>query len=241
MTWSEYYDDFTSNMPLLREKILITEVQFMRWVANCLRSTQRKTEVATATKVIAPSGGAYNLGNDVLTILVVKDDLGNELFSTGVKQDQRLREEEPLGLNEPPMRFSRRRDAPLIDGYGYENRWYARHNNLLTAYPGYTGNLTVLYTIDYHPFSASSSQWAAWFPIAANFNTQFTGTVPTDQQLKFDECWDAYCTMKAYMQMRTPEWTVYKNFLDQATATLISLKQMHYGELTSPYNSAPFD
>lgn len=240
-TWKEYFDDFAQDILLYREKLVITEPQYMRWVAHCLRTTQRKVEVSTSTKVIAPVNGQYPLGDDVLTILVVQDADGFELFSTGIAQDKRLKEEVPIGFNEAPMRFSLRRDVPRIGDYGRENRWYTRHNNALTAYPEYTGNLTVLYTVDYHDFSSSSTQWAAWYPLDTAFGAQFDTAVPDVQQLKFSDCWRAYVTMKYFMINNNQNWLAYKTMLDDATRTLLLLKQQHYKEMTTPYNAAPFD
>lgn len=241
-TWKEYYDDWTSTILEYREHVVITPRQYMGWVAECIQKVQRRSHIATGTKVIVPdSNGDYDIGDDVLEIIDVQTSDGDELMSTSVTQNQRTREQNQLGFNEQPFNFSLKRNAPYATGWGNENRVYHRHNNLLTPYPAFssTTNVSMRYYKDFHRFSSASSQWAAWFPDDTDFDSQFMQEVPDAQIIQFDEAFQAYAAFRHYQRNNNP---LYKDFFleyKDAVETIISNIQQHFVEGPSPYNLSP--
>lgn len=242
-TWKEYYDDFTTSVLELREHVVITPRQYMGWVAECMQKVQRRAHAVTATKTISPDvNGNYDLEDDVLEIIDVQTTDGNELMSTSTTQNLRLREQTPLELNEQPYNFALRRDVPLVKNWGYQNRLYHRHGNLLTPFPAYetSTDVVVRYYVDFHRFSSASSQWTAWFPDDTDFDTSFTQLTPDPQIIQFDEAWTAYAAFRHYQRNNNPLYKDYFLEYKDAVETVITNVQQHFVEGPSPYNMSPY-
>ncbi len=241
-TWKEYYDDWTSTVLEYREHVVITPRQYMGWVAECMQKVQRRSHVATGTKTVSPdTNGSYDLGDDILEIIDIQTSEGDELESTSVTQNQRLREQSAKGFNEQPFNFSMRKSPPYAAGWGYENRIYHRHNNLITPYPAFetSTDISIRYFKDFHRFSSASSQWSAWFPDDVAFDTHFTQDTPDPQIMQFDEAWQAYATFRHYQRNNNQ---LYKDFFleyKDAVETVIANIQQHFVEGPSPYNLSP--
>lgn len=239
-TWKELFDDFTSDNLLFQERVPITPRQFMRWAAEGRMKTQRRTRLSDNFKTLTASGGAYNIGDDVLQIITAYDSDKQEMVLTSMLQNSMIREHDMLGVNEVPYNWSLRRDPLYIKNWGNESRtFYLDSDYTIKVHPDNGQDITLHYNVDYHPFSSSSSQWAPWFVSDAAFENLFQTTVDAPELMQFNEAILAYTGMKYHKSIQSEMWKVYAAEYGEVINTINTNKPVYYTNGTAPYNLGP--
>lgn len=239
-TWKELFDDFTSDNLLFQERVPITPRQFMRWAADARMKMQRRTKISDNFKTLTASGGSYNIGDDVLQIITGYDGDGQEMVLTSFLQNSMIREHDPLGYNEVPYNFSLKRDDVYIKTWGPEARtFYLNSDYNIKVHPDDGRDIVLHYTIDYHPFSSSSSQWAPWFVSDAAFETLFQTSTDAPELAQYNEGIVAYANMKYHKAIQSPMWTAYAQEYGEIIDTINQNKPVYYTNGTAPYNLGP--
>lgn len=239
-TWSEYYDVFRDDVGLYIEKLNVTPMRYMKMVAACVRRVQALLKIVVKEKNILydPGKGGYPLGDDVGAIIMVLDGNNNQLSSTGITQFQ-ITIEESIGYrNEEPMAASMNRILPYIDNWGNEARIYTVRDNVLYVYPSYNDVLRIIYYIDYHDHSPSSSQWAGWY-VNGIFNADMMNTRPDQQYAQFDCAWKPYTLREYHRQIMSDLWKSYDAEYKSAIAMLEAQKPIINKEARSNYYPTP--
>jgi len=238
--WREYYEDFLQDTLLYREKLTITPRQYMRWAADAVQKIQRRTGVSNNIKTLTYNNGTYDIGMDILSLDVLIGPDGMEIPFTSLTQNQMILDQQPLGLNEVPFNFSLKRDNGYIKDWGMESRVAVlRDDYTIEVFPDPQADLTLKYTVDFHRFSESSSQWTAWFPTDDDFETQFTTTGMLPEIQQFDEGVEAYCLMKYLRAIHNPDWQLSAAEFKDAVDTITANKQQFYTNGTANYNLGP--
>lgn len=239
-TYSEYYEDFQSDTLIWREKLAITPRQYMRWIVDGMQKIQRRTSVKVAKKTLTQSSGTYAIGDDVLEIQTLVDADNREIVLTSLTQNQMIRDQEPIGLNEVPFNFSLKRDDKFLDNWGYEARVAVLTNaNTIQVYPDPASDITMNYVVDIHRFSQASSQWSPWFASEAAFENLFRTTQIDNDIFQFDEGFQAYALMKYHIAIHNADWQIYAQMWKDALVTIQSNKQNFYVNGVAPYNLGP--
>lgn len=239
-TWKELFDDFTSDNLLFQERVPITPRQFMRWAAEARMKIQRRTQLSDNFKTLTASGGAYSIGDDVLQIITAFDGGGQEMVLTSMLQNSMIREQDPLGLNEVPYNWSLKRDVEFIKNWGPESRtFYLDSDYQIKVHPDDGRDIVLHYIVDFHPFSASSTQWNGWFASDAAFENLFQTAVDAPEIMQFNEGILAYTSMKYHKSIQSQLWTSYAAEYGEVIDTITANKPVYYTNGTAPYNLGP--
>lgn len=253
--WSDYFDDFSQDVLLYKEKLPITHAQFMRWAAEGLMRAQRSIRAVLGAKVVTTQNGTdFNLGDDVMFPLKVVDvtngiqPIGAEIIPQSIVQKQDTMERSLVGKNEVPHIISQFRYGVAPQGIlaqvlsGLENFVYDRHNYTLRVYPtlGPNSQIAIEYVVEFRPFSPNWTQWNNWFPVGSNnFITQFTATPIPQEWCIYDTAFKAYATMKYLLANRSPDYRVYAQLYDTEIENIRQSLPNDYFAGASPYTISP--
>ncbi|GIW57178.1 MAG: hypothetical protein KatS3mg083_123 [Candidatus Dojkabacteria bacterium] len=239
-SWKEYYDVFRDDVGLYIEKLNVTELRYIKWVAACVRRLQSTIRLVIKEKELLYDSNkkGYPLGDDVLQIILLADSQNNELLSTGIKQFQMTYERSLIGMNEEPMNFSLNKDLPYLDKWGKEAMIYTVIDNVVRIYPDYKDKLRLVYYIDYHDFTPYSTQWQAWF-VNGSFYPDMLQTVPPPEYAQFDIAWKPYCLREYHRQIMSEIWKDYDREYREAMQLLEMRKPVINKETRSPYYPIP--
>lgn len=218
-----------------------------------MRDAQKKTQLVHRSKKLSSSDGKlFSLidtvfGDDVDVLKLVIDPFNAEIYPQTRVWHQDTYELAQRYRNEFPRDFSAGKRGtlphPMTLPYGYiENRVYWRMNHeYIEVYPPlYPGSeVTVYYTVYFHPFSSTAQQWANWFPLATNFMTAFTTQqlLPEVERLIDSILYYAvWLTLSSRSHPLSGE--VRKLYLEEINNTIATIQNDAIG-LTSPYRLRP--
>lgn len=253
--WSDYYDDFSQDILLYKEKLPVTPVQFMRWAAEGLRKAQHLVKYVLGIKIITTADGTnFPLGDDVMILINVIDitngpsSVGAEVIRQGMIQKRDTIERSLIGTNEVPhfvaqFRYGTLLNPPLRRFRGtYENVVYDRLNNTIRLYPAVPINTELLieYVVDFKPFSPVYTQWSGWFPVDSNsFLTQFTSVPLPVEWTIYDTAFKAYAVMKYLLSNRNGDYRVYGQMFEGEINIIRETISRDYYLGASPYVVSP--
>jgi len=176
-TFAEIYGDYTDAIKIYTEKLDVTPLSFMRFYTRGIQLFQRETHYVERWVTIPYDtvNQRFDVPNDMLLCVEVKDSDGNTMLINEYTQHARNVELYGLGYVETPTDYSMR----LAETARIVTIWQ-RVFNFYPAYPvdpaSTTATLIVHYIPDMDAISRVGPQWAAWYPIDTNFDGQFRTT-----------------------------------------------------------------
>lgn len=262
-TWKELYDDMLQELALYQEEVKLNPRQGMRYLTKALMEFQRLTNEAEATKTLTTAGtvtsptAPYPIGTDVLEIIELIDPNGKTLMPVSYQQYNQIIEKSQTdsGYHETPAMqsyFQKRASASdrtweFNDASGMM-RIYTIWQQNLYRYPAESTDttLTMRYMPNYEQFSTASTQWQAWNVSDTAFETNFAGTTPPLQLVKWFPAFVSYAVGQ-YLRSQNvlsgeqPLWQQYdqefRSYVDQA----INLRMTMAHQMQAPYRSSPFN
>jgi hypothetical protein len=199
-TFAELYSDFTDSIKTYTEKLDVTPLSFMRLFTRAIQLFQRETMYIERYVVIPYNlvDQRFDTPTDMLLCVQVKDSDANTMIINEYTQFSRNEEKDYLGYVETPTDYSMR----LPETARMVSVW----QRVFYFYPAYpvdptdaTATLLVHYIPDMDAFSSNSIQWASWYPIDTNFDTQFRTAVLTASFAPYEYCFMQWA-ISAYLK-----------------------------------------
>lgn len=253
-SWKELYSDFQSGVREFTARLPITESQFMRDITRGISEFQKQTKIIQREKTIDVENEVFPLGDDVSTIILVRDKHGSDLLSQSPEQLSRTMDNRNIGLNDAGRQFSYRitrdpgryvdtRYNPIRNGWiGFPNsvRYYTRYANNIEIAPFSSDDteITIRYILNYHPFSSLSSQWAAW-QNSDQFLTLFGTTGVPDEFSAWELAFLSFVRYEHYLRVGNALFAEEKKNFDTEVQRAILSKQQHFEQGQSEYNISP--
>jgi len=248
-SWRELSDDIKYEILLYTEKLTMTEMQIMRLLTKGQSEFQRLTHYVQATKsIVSTSTPAWDVGDDVLVPIEIKDLNGTVLMIVDPSQFQDLMDRGPkdsndyIGYHEPAVHYSRRYEFADKANWGKVRRMATIWANTVLTYPQDTvadATLSLRYIQDLHAFSVNSAQWATFLPVDTNFMAQFDTTGPNAQIARYEDAFVNYAVYRYLESIGHKNALVFRSrfqeYVDQAIQDRPTL--FHHG--SADYNFAP--
>lgn len=235
-TFSELFSDYQDALKQYTEKLDVTPLSFMRNYTKAMQVFQRETEYleAWATVPVTATSGNFDVPNDMQRLAEVMDSDANTILMLSYEEWRRALELDETGFRELPVDYSMR--------LAEEARIACIWNRVLMLYPD-NGDLTVTmhYIPDLHPISQNSIQWATWYPIDTNFDTQFRQAAVTPTLAPYEDAFLQYAIALFLKSQGVAEQAAryegeFKSEIERGKLN----KPLYYHEGTRPYMMAPY-
>jgi len=255
----ELFDDFTAEARLYVERLDVTEYVFMRYFTRGMQIFQRRTsymETSARLERVDPSEvvdphpigveGMFRVPQDMLYPQAVYWVDGSGAMIRCVSQEHAQfasnLERAVGGYMETPLDYSAYSPASRVGWASGRNLApvYTVYGRLLYIHPPPPGGVIMDYVPDIHAISASSPQWAAWYPLETNFLPMFNQARVHPSLAPYERAFVAYALATFVRSNGSANYIVFEKEFEREVVDAIQNKPVYFREGIRDYGFAPW-